>query len=522
MDETSLSLLDDLSLYPSLDAAGRRRAIERTNWLKTAAAIQCAELLHEFLELPDEELRGGDPFLAAVFTNFTQARRHSRGPASAPWIDEQVPQFAIDLHQRLPATSQARAAILAMLAMGGTRQELALLVDQLVSAPPQGDVDIVATLAPLFQFPDYDVTIVFPKLLAALAHSSLAAAVLDLANFLTRRGLVKQHPAYEHRAELMRLLGELTQRMHLLEEHPEQAARSPQELARTVAHGVSLAVSLCDALAQIGDPAAIAKLNQTLEIRHRRVRTEAAAALAKLGEEHGKEELVKLASEPIARLRVLTYAEELGLLEKLEPEYQSPQARAEAELAAWLAEPTQFGVPPAECEIVDERKQFWPGYETPVDCFLIRFTYKFNTAQGPATFSNIGITGPLVRTATADLCDLGPDDIYALFAGWQAEHEDIFEVDATLLSESQRIELARLERRLRDAGYDAIRPVSLCYFFGEKSLVARVKRDGVEGTALTDSEDILFFPATHGPRSLGPPELTCLYRGRRLLRQFNA
>ena len=52
--------------------------------------------------------------------------------------------------------------------------------------------------------------------------------------------------------------------------------------------GVGLAVALCDALAQIGNKEAIGKLYQAMDLSHRRLRTEAAAALAKLGEEAGE------------------------------------------------------------------------------------------------------------------------------------------------------------------------------------------------------------------------------------------
>ena len=68
---------------------------------------------------------------------------------------------------------------------------------------------------------------------------------------------------------------------------------------------------------------------------------EAAAALARLGDEDGKQELVALAAEPVARLRVLAYARELNLLDEVEENYRSPVAEAEAELCAWLAEPTR-------------------------------------------------------------------------------------------------------------------------------------------------------------------------------------
>jgi hypothetical protein len=521
MDEQVLALLDDFSRFSTLDASARASVQQRAAWLAVAPPDLVAELLEGLAKLDDDTLGAADELLASVALRIAQSRRQGRGDISLLWLSQQVPARLAALYRQLPATARARGGLLMVLASGGTPEELALFCDLLVGDPPGGENDVLTALAPLFQLTDYDATSLFPRLLAALAHPTLAAAVLDLANFLTRQGLVPDHPASEQRAELMRLLGELAHRLQRLEEQPEETVSSAEELTRTVSHGVALAVALCDALALIGDRAAISKLHLAMDLRHRRIRTEAAAALARLGEKSGQEELVKLASEPVARLRVLHYAEEMGIADKLEPEYLTPEARAEAELALWLAEPANFGIPPTECELVDKREQYWPSYEEPVECFLFRFTYRLTTAQGEAIYSNIGIAGPLVRAVTADLADLPVDDTYALFAGWHAEHEDIFEVEAHLLSESQRVEVARLERRLRDAQYEAIRPAMLCYFFSEKSLVGRVNRAGVEGVALASPDEILWFPANRGARSLTPLDVACLYRGRRLLREFN-
>ena len=521
MHDETLGILDDLTRFPLLDPVGRAAAIERSAWLAHGQPAEVAAIFERLADSDDETLAEAEELLATIVRHAAQARRNSREKFSALWLSEQVPERTAALYRRILSDSRARAGLLSLLAAGGTSQELALLVELLVDDPPEGENDVLAALSPLFQLTDYDAGALFPRLLAALAHPALAAGVLDLANFLTRRGLVARHPAYDQRQELSRLLGELAHRMQRLEEQPEESASSPQQLTQTVAHGVSMAVALCDALALIGDAEATPKLYRAMDLRHRRIRTEAAAALARLGEKQGREELLKLASEPVARLRVLAYAEELGISDQVESEYRTEIARAEAELALWLAEPANFGIPPTECELIDQREQHWPGFEDVVECFLFRFTYRLTTAQGPAIYSNIGIAGPLVRSVTADIADLPVDDIYSLFAGWHVQHEDIFEVDAHLLSETQRVDVARLERRFRDAGHDAIRPAMLCYFFSEKSLVARLRRSGVEGVGLAANDELLWYPANRGPRSLSPTDVVCLHRGRKLLRGFN-
>jgi hypothetical protein len=378
-------------------------------------------------------------------------------------------------------------------------------------------------LAPLFQQRRAEAVELFPQLFGALAHPSAAAPVLDLANFLTRERVAQRHPGAELAAQLTALLGEVVQSLNLLQERPMEQDESPLELSRRVARGVALAVSLCDALALISDQAAIPKLRQALEIGHRRVRTEAAAALARLGDKAGEEQLVQLAAEPVARLRVLAYAAELGLEEKVEPEFRTPEARAEAELCVWLAEPTQFGVPPTRCELFDRRRMFWPGFAEPVECFLFRFQYVVTIeGEGERSFSNIGIAGPLAHAFVADLGDLAPDDIYAAFAGWHGSHQDIKEFDVARLSKSEKLEVERLKRRLHDAGYQKIEPQTMGYFFGEKALVAMTEREGVSGIAIADFSDISFFPQRSARRPLGPVEAYCIYKGRKLLKTFNA
>lgn len=362
---------------------------------------------------------------------------------------------------------------------------------------------------------------VFPRLLDALAHPQLAAPVLDLANFATREGNAAAHPAAGRAKQLTALLGEIAQSLARLEESPQDDAVPAVELSRRVSSQVALAVSLCDALALIGERDAIGKLNQALQLRHRRLRTEAAAALARLGDDDGAGELVKLAEEPVARLRVLAYAEELGVSDRIDPQWQTPLARAEAQLAVWLAEPTQFGIPPQKLEFFDQRRQYWPGYTDPVDCYLFRYTYTVTVDESERTLSNIGIAGPLAHAFLADLADLPPDDIYAAYAGWQAEHEEIREFDVARLSKSEKLEVERLVRRLHDAGYAQIEPLLMGYFFGDKALIAMATFESLRGVAIVDFRETAFFPERHSRRPLLAREAYSIYKGRKLLRSFN-
>ncbi len=524
MDERQTTLLDDLRRADSLTAQDWQRASRRTGWIAEWDSAQLAQWLAAITELPPPLSPAADSLLAIWLAGVV-----NRQPRAAPGVDQagtasdDVVLATIEqLYDALGAQSHARAQLLAWLAHQSSADALDLLGQLLAGDPPVEDNDVVQALAPLFQRRRAEAAALFPQLLGALAQPALAAPVLDMANFLAREKLVARHPAADHAPQLVSLLGNLVQSLEMLAEQPQAAGPSPQELSRQVSRGVALAVSLCDALAQIGDERAIGKLRQTLALRHRRVRTEAAAALARLGDAEGTAELIQLAAEPVARLRVLAYAKELGLEGQIDPQFAAPRARAEAELCVWLAEPTQYGVPPAHLELYDRRRLHWPGFTEPIECFLFRFQYVVTTAAaGERSFSNIGIAGPVAHAVLADLGDLPPDDIYALFAGWQAQHQDIREFDVARLAKSEQLEAIRLKRRLHDAGYAQIEPQRMGYFFGDKALVALVQREGVAGVAVADFNDTVFFPARHSRRPLGVDEAYCIYKGRKLLAAFN-
>jgi hypothetical protein len=512
-------LLDDLDRAETLGADQRVVCARRTQWLISATDEDVAELLAALLQRsPPKAGSATDKLLSTALSQLVQRQRVARQSTSAQAAGLVGTHSHITLlHQHLGQGSQARSQLLAMLSTAGQQRGLVEFADLIATDPPPLANDVAIVFAPLFQRKDYDPSALFPRLLDGLAHPSVAGAILDLANFVAREQLMPHHPAAQRTAQLVALLGGVVERLGRLEERPDESGDAPHKLSEMISESVALAVSLCDALGLIGDRSVTGKLYQTLELSHRRLRAEAAAALAKLGEEAGVEALVQLAAEPVARLRVLAYAEELGVLDRIEPQFASPVARAEAELALALSEPTLMGLPPSRCELFDQRTQFWPGYDEPIDCYLFRYTYQL----GQSLYSNIGIAGPLAYTFTADMADLPPDDIYAAFAGWQAEHEEIQEQEVAGLSDAQRIEVARLQRRLRDAAYDDIEPLTLGSFFGQRVLVAAARREGAAGLAVVDANDIYWYPARKSLRPLGPREAYCIYKGRKLLRTFN-
>lgn len=515
MDDRLTTLLSDIGRVSELPTAERARCLKRAGWLAEAEPPEQAEFAGALLKLNVPLDEPADELLRTVLGKLAAQRK-----AAVSKPESQLQETLLQLYRHLGPPSRARAQILPWLALGA-EAELRSLADLLVEDPPRDEEDVLLALTPLFQSQTLPVEALFPRLLDALSHPLLAAGVLDLANFVLRQKLVKQHPAVAMGTQLTELLGHLVGTLGKLTEQAPSDNESMVEIGRQVAQSVSLAVSLCDALALIGDQLAVGKLHQAMDLGHRRLRTEAAAALARLGKSHGKEELIRLAAEPVARLRVLAYAKELGLEDKISPDFRTPQARAEAELTVWLAEPTQFGLPPTKCELFDQRQQFWPGFRESVECFLFRFTYELTVDDASRTYSNIGIAGPLAHAFTADLADLSPDDIYAAFAGWHAQHGDIREYEVARLSKSEQMEVVRLERRLHDAGYREIQAVQMGYFFGEKALIAQASRESIPGIAIADFSDISFFPIRNVRKALGPREAYSIYKGRKLLKTFN-
>ena len=207
-------------------------------------------------------------------------------------------------------------------------------------------MEAAQVLSPLMQHSDWSIDVVYPALLDSLQHAALASPVLDLANYLFREGRAEVHPASDRLPMLNHLLGEVSGRLSLFEENPRAFGDDVETVQATLGEAVALAVSLCDTVGLIGDETSIGKLNQTIDLRHRRVQCEAAGALAKLGDDEGKKRLLALTEDPAARLRAIHYADEIGIGGQVKEDDRGEKATAEAEMALWLTQPQQMGVPP--------------------------------------------------------------------------------------------------------------------------------------------------------------------------------
>lgn len=533
-------LLDNLERYSALPPERRTALCAALPSLATASNIEFDRALQTLLDLvgksPSDaatspasfaptgpagagKVPSDDPLWQHALAALRRAAARAKGPLSPPRqgaVLRQACRHIGELYLALGPAGAARWQLLALLAHAGRPEAIERLVELLVADPPATAHDCALACAPLFQKPPEDPGLVFPRLLDALERPVTAAVVLDLANYWTQKGLTATHPAAPRASALGALCGAVTQRLQLMVERPVEGEPA-DVLHRRVEDAVALLVSLCSALALIGDDAAAPRLHQVLQLPHRRLRTEAAAALARLGDESGYDALVAMAAQPVVRSLALMHLKALDATQRVPEQFRSPAARAEGDLAAWLARTEQFGLAPQATELVDTRRLAWPGLPDAVDCFLFRYQYALPQGQ----FSNVGITGPVTCALRADLADLPPVDIYAAYAGWQAEHPEIQESAADALTFDQQDRWDDVQCRLIAAGYDAPQLVKLGKFFGDEVFVATAVRGGQPGTVVADRQKLEWYPAGHTRRPLGAAEAYFIHKGRKLLRSFN-
>jgi hypothetical protein len=422
------------------------------------------------------------------------------------------------LYVNCPPNSELRCHLLRWLATAGTEDCLRQWSDMVCDNPPFHRTAMVLVFAPLMQPHFSPPAWLMDQLLNnATSHSQIAPAVYDLLNYYFRHGKVDAHPAAQRSEALVGLLSQLTQQMSKIESGNLPSGATAESVNLLISDSVALIVALCDSFALQNYKAAVAPLQDAMRLRHRRVQTEAAAALTRLGDAQGKATLVDLAREPIARLRVLAYADELGFRDEISLELQGEISLAESHLAIWLAEPSQMGLSPSKIELVDTRELYWPGYDHPVQCFLFKYSY----GLGDTGLSNIGICGPMTHAFVSDLKHLSIDEMYAAFAGWQTVHQEIFQLTPRQAESTFRNDWRRLVGDLHAEAYDEADIKTAASFFGELVLIAEVIAEGKPGTAIIDANSKSWF-------SLGSPDQPIdfqmafsIWKGQQMLNSFN-
>jgi len=509
MNDISIDILESL-LGPDIDPVAAGLALRQ---IGAAAPSVGLDLLAAIADR-DDELAASDPAVIGGLIRGIHVLVLRDEPASLAAID---PGLVVRVQSSLPDECINRFLLLHLLAMAKTDRSLEALVAILVNDPPSGWMEVAHVLSPLMQSRHWSLDAVFPRLLDGVVYPSLVTPVIDVANFATRTGIAKTHPAVGRVDLLNRLLGAVTGQLERFEADPSSLGDDVKTVQDRLSQAVSLSVTLCDALGLIGDATSRPRLADALHLRHRRVQCEAAGALARMRDSDGRERLVLLASEPSARLRVIAYAEELGIADDIDPQYRTESAIAESEVAIWLTQPDRFGVPPTSVDTIDQRRMMWPGFEDPVDCFLVRFSYDLGQRQ----YSNIAIAGPTVFALTCDVADMQIDDIYAIYAGWQAEHDEIFTLAPTHFNAGQTRVAEQFKTLLGRAEYEDLKPELFGVFLDEHAVVFSAMRDDKPCRVLTDGLEIIPTPVAGRARPLEPVDVWNLFKGRKILRTFN-
>ncbi len=470
-------------------------------------------------EVPSEGALKVDQLIQPVIHQLIQreTKLNAESDSDESWTPSRF-QSVQSLYRLAPNESDLRNHLLRWMAVEGSEEALQIWTDLICDDPPEHRVGIVLAFAPLMQT-DFEPS---PWMLSQLlnhgtSHSQIAPAIFDLFNYYYRHQKVEDHPAIERINELTDLLGLLAGQLGKIEDGKFPEGLGVSEINQLVSDSVALIVALCDTFAQLEHEPAIGKLNQTLELRHRRVQTEAAAALARLNDESGKKVLIQLAEQPVARLRVLAYAEELGIKDEISLEFQGEIAMAESHLAIWLAEPAQMGLAPSGLKFLESREFYWPSYEHPVHCYLFEYHY----GSDDQMHRNIGISGPLTHAFAADLKHLEVDEIYAAFAGWQTIHHEIYQISLHRAQQTFSNEYRRLISNLEAEAYDEHQPLTAASFFGELLLIADATKNGQKGTAIVEANQTIWFSVGNAEAPIDSTMAYTIWRGKQLLANFN-
>ena len=422
------------------------------------------------------------------------------------------------LYRLTPTQSDLRNHLLRWLAVEGHQDAMQIWTDLICDDPPEHRLGIVLAFSPLLQ-PGFEPPEgMFSQLINhATSHSQIAPAVFDLFNYFYRNELVDAHPAEQRIEALTELLGLVAGQLGKIEEGDFPAGSNVGQINQLVSDSVALIVALCDTFAQLQHKPAIPKLHQALSLRHRRVQTEAAAALTRLGDDMGKQALIELADQPVARLRALAYAEELGFTSEISLELQGEIAIAESHLAIWLSEPQQMGLAPSNIKFLENREMYWPSYDHPVQCYLFEYSY----GSGEQTHTNIGICGPMTHAFAADIRHLESDDMYAAFAGWQTVHNEIYQIALSRVQQTFPNQWRRLIGDLEAEAYDSLEPITAASFFGDIILIANATRDGQTGTSIVDGQSVRWFSHGNEEAPIDWQMAYAIWRGQQMLSSFN-
>src|SRR5690606_23506250 len=129
----------------------------------------------------------------------------------------------------------------ALLSALGSYEALERFTQLLLEQPPEHSAAAAIAFVPLLRQDQIPSEALFPKLLEALSHLSVASLVLDLANHVTRSGMVTKHPASDRVDGLAELFTGLVARLSKLEGQPPADAKEFAAAKSQVTEATSIA-----------------------------------------------------------------------------------------------------------------------------------------------------------------------------------------------------------------------------------------------------------------------------------------
>ena len=221
--------------------------------LSEKAQSHSVDLLDNLLDCRNL-LANADPAIVGTILRILHASLLSEGWGRVEELDSQ--KF-FDLEEAIPPLSSNRFLLQQFYAMIQDDESLELLVSSLSCKPPSKWVEAAQVLSPLMQKNDWNIAFFFSRSLVLLQQPSLASPLLDLANYVYREQRVPRHPMFDQVEMLRTLLGEVVGRLGMFEEDPRTFGNDIPVVQARLAEAVALAVSLCDAVALIGDLSSI-------------------------------------------------------------------------------------------------------------------------------------------------------------------------------------------------------------------------------------------------------------------------
>lgn len=176
-----------------------------------------------------------------------------------------------------------------------------------------------------------------------------------------------------------------------------------------------------------------------------------------------------------------------------EPTPTTPAA-AIAAVRTWLAHPMEMGREPATASVVWSDRRVWPGFDDPVEVFLVGY----DMGDGSR---GIAVTGPITWSFfQIDFDRLSHEDLAKLYAGWFLEF--------VVLQDAKTQELAATEAEITAAlgarGLAAITVLDRVRIGDDTYFAARAEKDGAATFVAGTADDLRYYDASL-PQMMLPP-----------------